>query len=119
MLRSSRRLPSLASVLLVACSSGPVRYVSPYPTAWVKQQISAYEMPGAQKSSRVRQSVTFEGKRGYLIPSPCCDRYDYLYDSNGVILCAPSGGFTGGGDGSCPDVLTSAAGRNGGDGATP
>ena len=119
MLRSSRRLLSLGCILLLGCSSGPVRYVSPYPTPWVKQQIAAYEASTLQNSSRVRQSVTYEGKRAYLIPSPCCDQYDYLYDASGVILCAPSGGFTGGGDGSCPDVLATAAERRAGDSAAP
>ena len=106
MLRVCRALLSLGWLLLSGCSSDPVvRYVSPYSTAWVREQIAAYEMPTTQNSSRVTRRVTSEGKRAYLIPSPCCDRFDYLYDSKGAILCAPSGGFAGRGDGSCPEVL--------------
>ena len=91
-------------VMLLGCSSGgSVRYVSPYPTRWVKQQINAYDLRTA--STSVTRKVIYAGEPAYLIPSPCCDRFDYLYDSKGVILCAPSGGFAGGGDGSCRDLL--------------
>lgn len=111
MARSSISVLSFSCLLVFACSSTPVRYVSPYPLAWVKEQIAAYEMPANQKPSHVTRSVIFAGKRGYLIPSPCCDRFDFLYDSKGAILCAPSGGFGGRGDGSCPGVLADTAAR--------
>ena len=39
----------------------------------------------------------------YLTVADCCDQYNYLYDSNCKLLCAPSGGFSGSGDGKCPD----------------
>ncbi|HNY54915.1 MAG TPA: hypothetical protein PKI86_04775 [Chitinophagales bacterium] len=41
----------------------------------------------------------------YLSFTECCDRYNYLLNANGDTLCSPSGGFTGGGDGSCPCFL--------------
>jgi len=92
-------------VLLLGCSSADgVRYVSPYPVRWVKQQIHAYELR-TQEPTSVTRKVIYAGQPAYLIPSPCCDKFDYLYDSKGVILCAPAGGFTGGGDGSCPEIL--------------
>lgn len=92
-------------VLLLGCSSGrSVRYVSSYSARWVKQQINAYEMR-TQVSTSVTRKVIYEGKPAYLIPSPCCDKFDYIYDSKGVILCAPSGGFASGGDGSCQELL--------------
>jgi hypothetical protein len=37
----------------------------------------------------------------YLISSNCCDQYNYAYDMDCKIVCAPSGGFTGKGDGRC------------------
>lgn len=95
--------------LAFACSSSnEVRYASPYSARWVRQQIEAYETPGAEPASRVIRKVTYSGKPAYLIASPCCDQFDYLYDTMGVILCAPSGGFTGRGDDSCPDVASAA-----------
>ena len=96
-------------VLLLGCSSSTVRYVSPYSAKWVKQQIRAYEMPTNEAVSKVTRKVIYAGGPAYLIPSPCCDKYDYFYDSRGVILCAPSGGFTGRGDGSCPEILGTAS----------
>ena len=39
----------------------------------------------------------------YYITSDCCDQYNYLYDENCNQVCAPDGGFTGNGDGNCPD----------------
>jgi hypothetical protein len=39
----------------------------------------------------------------YLALADCCDQYDFLYNSNCNQLCAPSGGFSGIGDGKCAD----------------
>jgi hypothetical protein len=38
----------------------------------------------------------------YYMNSPCCDMYNFLYDDECQIVCAPSGGFAGDGDGRCP-----------------
>ena len=43
------------------------------------------------------------GQIYYYITSDCCDQFNYLHDKNCDIVCAPDGGFTGGGDGTCPD----------------
>src|SRR5262249_24150671 len=46
----------------------------------------------------------YKDKTVYYMPSTqCCDRYSTLYDANGSVLCAPDGGFSGTGDGRCPD----------------
>lgn len=42
------------------------------------------------------------GQTYYYITSNCCDQYNYLYNSNCEIVCAPDGGLTGKGDGKCP-----------------
>lgn len=39
----------------------------------------------------------------YYITSDCCDQYNYLFNSNCEIVCAPDGGITGNGDGNCPE----------------
>jgi len=41
----------------------------------------------------------------YYITADCCDQYNYLYDLSCNIVCAPDGGFTGYGDGNCPDFI--------------
>ena len=45
----------------------------------------------------------FQGKKVYLISSNCCDQYNSLVDSDCQVICAPSGGITGKGDGKCND----------------
>lgn len=98
----------VAIALLLGCSSSNARYFSPYSTKWVKEQIRLYETPTRDAIGQVRRKVISGDEPFYLIPSPCCDKYDYFYDTRGVILCAPSGGFTGRGDGSCDEIFGSA-----------
>ena len=114
MSRLTKLCVTLAPIVLsFGCSSSSnVHYVGPYSAKWVKQQIEAYEMPKEEGVSQVTHKVMYSGKSAYLIPSPCCDKFDYLYDSKGVILCAPSGGFAGRGDGSCPEVLRTASAKD-------
>ncbi len=45
----------------------------------------------------------YKGKICYLFLGGCCDMYNILVDNNCNIICAPSGGVHGGGDGRCPD----------------
>ena len=42
------------------------------------------------------------GDTYYYITSDCCDQFNYLYNENCEIVCAPDGGITGNGDGNCP-----------------
>lgn len=44
-----------------------------------------------------------DGNTYFYITSDCCDQYNYLYDKDCNVVCAPDGGFTGNGDGNCPD----------------
>lgn len=44
-----------------------------------------------------------DGETYYYFTSDCCDQFNYLYDNNCKEICAPDGGFTGGGDGNCLD----------------
>ncbi len=43
----------------------------------------------------------YAGRYVYLFSSNCCDQYNYLYDKDCNVICAPSGGITGRGDGRC------------------
>jgi hypothetical protein len=53
-------------------------------------------------------SYLYNGKTVYLVIPDCCDQYISLYDENCNFLCAPSGGFTGKGDGKCSDFYDKA-----------
>lgn len=50
----------------------------------------------------------YAGKNVYTISSNCCDAFTTLVDENCNYICAPSGGFTGRGDGKCPEFTTKA-----------
>jgi hypothetical protein len=52
----------------------------------------------------VEWSIT-SGEKYYYVPPYCCDMYSALYDSECNLICAPDGGFTGGGDGRCPSEI--------------
>lgn len=45
-----------------------------------------------------------KGKVYYLVYAACCDQFNPLLDAYGQYVCSPSGGFTGRGDGSCPEL---------------
>ncbi|MCW3107763.1 MAG: hypothetical protein JWQ09_2269 [Segetibacter sp.] len=49
-----------------------------------------------------------EGKKVYAISANCCDQFTTVVDANCNYICAPSGGFTGRGDGKCPDFFNKA-----------
>ena len=44
----------------------------------------------------------------YFGYSDCCDMYNLLFDSDCHVLCAPNGGFSGAGDGKCPNFFKEA-----------
>jgi YHS domain-containing protein len=48
---------------------------------------------------------SYRGQTMYLASSNCCDQFNYLVDASCNRICAPSGGFTGRGDGKCMDFL--------------
>jgi hypothetical protein len=50
----------------------------------------------------------YKGKKVYLFTAQCCDFYNMVYDDSCKNICAPSGGFTGRGDGKCPDFDSTA-----------
>jgi hypothetical protein len=55
--------------------------------------------------------VQYLGKDAFLVTSPCCDLFNYLYDQTAKVLCAPTGGIAGQGDGRCKGAITRASGQ--------
>ena len=53
-------------------------------------------------------SYQYNNQIVYLAMGDCCDQYDQVYASDCSLLCAPSGGLTGKGDGKCPDFYDKA-----------
>ncbi len=57
------------------------------------------------------QSVTqylFKQQKVYYMVSPCCDKYNVVYDSACNVLGYPDGGYTGKGDGKMNDFADEA-----------
>lgn len=44
-----------------------------------------------------------DGQTYFYITADCCDQYNYLYNENCMVVCAPDGGIKGQGDGACPE----------------
>ncbi len=65
---------------------------------WMVDLITSKEPPSCIQRNTYHNEVVF------YTPIPgCCDRTSTLYDRCGTVLCAPDGGYTGRGDGRCPD----------------
>jgi hypothetical protein len=45
----------------------------------------------------------YQDRYVYLVSSDCCDQNNYLFDKDCQLVCAPTGGITGKGDGKCPN----------------
>ena len=48
---------------------------------------------------------TVDNQIYYYFSGGCSDCLNYLYDNNCNLICAPSGGFSWGGDGNCPSSI--------------
>jgi len=46
---------------------------------------------------------SYNNQTVYLVKPDCCDQYEQLYSTSCSLICAPSGGITGKGDGKCTD----------------
>ena len=71
---------------------------------WVNVFIAKYKNdPNGNKP--VIWRYEYKGMTVYYIVAPCCDQLNILYDENGKQICAPDGGYSGQGDGHCPDFF--------------
>lgn len=76
---------------------------TPCPPEGIKAKIAELQaQPKANPSYEIWE-YKYQGQKVYLISADCCDQYNTVYDACLRPLCAPSGGFTGRGDGQCPD----------------
>lgn len=71
---------------------------------WVKNQIEVLKaQPPYRTGKKMIIKYRYQYKDVYYIPADCCDQLNPLYDEFGKKICSPDGGFTGKGDGRCPD----------------
>jgi len=83
----------------------PAAHVAPGLPAWLAARVADYDAQPARTAPSAVHEVTYRGAPAYLVTAPCCDQFNPLYDARGVVICHPSGGFTGRGDGKCPEAL--------------
>ncbi len=71
----------------------------------IKTPICIREKIISSNGSHANQIWVFQYHKSkvFYVLSDCCDQYNELYDSECNYLCSPDGGFTGRGDGKCPD----------------
>jgi hypothetical protein len=98
----SRFLVFIIIIFLAGCSQATP---SSNP-AWVDKLIKQFGSDPVGNPPQSIWSYDYNGQVVYFVPAQCCDQYSMLYDASGSVICAPDGGFTGKGDGKCPDFFT-------------
>ena len=69
----------------------------------IQQKIdSLKQLPVSNPPSQVDE-YDYNGEKVYGFSLGCCDMFYAVYNANCNYICAPSGGFTGRGDGLCID----------------
>ena len=78
---------------------------------WLRIRLADYDAQPGPAAPRVVYEVRYGDGVAYYVKAGCCDQLDPLVDARGVLVCYPSGGFTGRGDGKCPGALPPEADR--------
>jgi hypothetical protein len=72
----------------------------------IQQKIEAYKKQPLTNPPMSVYQYNYNGQVVYFVSAPCCDRYSVVYDKECNVICHPSGGITGRGDGKCADFFT-------------
>ena len=96
-------IPIVILVIIIAGCSQSTQQENPQ---WVDQLINKYESEPVGNPPQSIWRYEYKDQIVYFVPQQCCDMFSTLYDADGNELCAPDGGFAGGGDGLCPDFFT-------------
>jgi uncharacterized protein DUF6970 len=78
---------------------------------WLRIRLADYDAQPGAAAPRAVYELPYGGGVAYYVQAGCCDQLDPLVDARGVLICYPSGGFTGRGDGKCPAALPLLADR--------
>ena len=73
--------------------------------AWLSIRLADFDAQSRPAAPQAVYQVRYGNETAYLVKAGCCDQLDPLIDARGVLVCYPSGGFTGRGDGKCPGAL--------------
>jgi hypothetical protein len=89
----------------------PAAHAAPGLPGWLAALVADYDAQPARTAAEAVFELPYRGATAYLVTAACCDQFNPLYDARGVVICHPSGGFTGRGDGKCPAPLPPDAAR--------
>lgn len=122
--RAARFFPAMTmflAVLCVSCAEGDPRPSPPSNPAmsasrpepssisslpeWLRGKIGQFEALPPDRAPLGIWQITHKGQPAFYLLSPCCDQYNPLFSAEGNEVCNPSGGFTGRGDGKCPNPM--------------
>ena len=92
----------LIAITLYSCSSINAQKET---ASCIQQQIEEFKKQPVTNPPMTVYQYTYNNTLVYYVSAPCCDRYTTLYDKNCNIICRPSGGITGKGDGKCSDFF--------------
>jgi hypothetical protein len=98
-----KRMLVMAAVPLLLAGCTPA--VTEEPPAFVKELIAGIEAAPAANSPGAIWQYRYGERTVYYLPPSCCDVPSALFDADGELICGPDGGFTGKGDGRCPDFF--------------
>lgn len=91
---------SCVTLLLLSCKSSEQTQKLPQ---CIESQIETLKNQSVQNPPSEVWQWESKGKTFYYFNAVCCDQFTILYNDKCEIICAPDGGFTGKGDGKCPD----------------
>ena len=96
------RAPSVTLALLAV---SPGAFADPDMPPFVVELIAHYKSAPKSSPDSIWRYI-YKGQPVYYVPPFwCCDLPSHLYDAKGNLICQPDGGFTGNGDGKCPEFL--------------
>ena len=78
---------------------------------WLRIRLADYDAQPGPAAPRAVYELPYRGGVAYYVQAGGCDQLDPLIDARGVIVCYPTGGFTGRGDGKCLEELPVVAHR--------
>ena len=67
----------------------------------IQEKIDAIQQQPKYNPPATVYRYLYGDRHVYLFSSDCCDQYNYLFDKDCNLICAPTGGITGRGDGKC------------------